>query len=150
MRLFRLGRKPSSKFYCWQQLVCTFNHDPDPELLEPCAGFIIHDLSSGALALHALASSSLMPSALPFLEPCAFIPLINPAEHYNSSAICARAFRARALSHDFTMATHSEHAHFITKWRIRYAQLLSMNRTHPLLRNYQDNAKLACHCTAHY
>ena len=25
---------------------------------------------------------------------------------------------------------------------------LSMRRTHPLLRNYQDNAKLVCHCTA--
>ena len=25
-----------------------------------------------------------------------------------------------------------------------------MRRTHPLLRNCRDNAKLACHCTAHY
>ena len=25
-----------------------------------------------------------------------------------------------------------------------------MHRTHPLLRNYRDNAKLACHCTARY
>ena len=25
-----------------------------------------------------------------------------------------------------------------------------MRRTHPLLRNCQDNAKLACHCTARY
>ena len=58
--------------------------------------------------------------------------------------------RARALSHDFTMATHSEHAHYITKWRIRHTQL-SMHRTHPLLCNYyQDNAKLACHCAMRY
>ena len=57
--------------------------------------------------------------------------------------------RARTLSHDFTMATHSEHAHYITKWRIRHAQL-SMRRTHPLLRNCQDNAKLTCHCTVRY
>ena len=57
--------------------------------------------------------------------------------------------RARALSHDFTMATHSEHTYYITKWRIRYTQL-SMRRTHPLLRNCEDNAKLVCHCTARY
>ena len=25
-----------------------------------------------------------------------------------------------------------------------------MRRTHPLLRNCRDNAKLACHCTARY
>ena len=37
----------------------------------------------------------------------------------------------------------------ITKWHIRHTQL-SMRRTHPLLRNCRDNAKLACHCTASY
>ena len=25
-----------------------------------------------------------------------------------------------------------------------------MRQTHPLLRNCQDNTKLACHCTAHF
>ena len=52
-------------------------------------------------------------------------------------------------SHDFTMVTHSEHAHDIIKWHIGHTQSL-MHRTHPQLRNCRDNAKLACHCTAHY
>ena len=47
------------------------------------------------------------------------------------------------------MVIHSEHAHYITKWHIRHTQL-SMHRTHPLLRNFQDNIKLACHCIACY
>ena len=37
----------------------------------------------------------------------------------------------------------------ITKWRIRHTHSI-MRRTHPLLRNCRDNAKLACHCTARY
>ena len=37
----------------------------------------------------------------------------------------------------------------IKKWRIRHTQSL-MRRTHPLLRNCRDNAKLAYHCTARY
>ena len=44
---------------------------------------------------------------------------------------------------------HSEHAHDIIKWRIRHTHSI-MRRTHPLLRNCRDNAKLACHCTARY
>ena len=49
------------------------------------------------------------------------------------------------------MATHSEHVHYniITKWCIGHTQLL-MHRTHPQLRNCQDNTKLAYHCTACY
>ena len=35
------------------------------------------------------------------------------------------------------------------KWRIRHTHSI-MCRTHPLLRNCRDNAKLACHCTARY
>ena len=38
---------------------------------------------------------------------------------------------------------------YITKWRIRHTQL-SMRRTHLLLRNCRNYAKLACHCTACY
>ena len=56
----------------------------------------------------------------------------------------------QALSHDFTMATYSEHAHYITKWRVSDTPTTIMRRTHPLLRNCRDNAKLACHCTARY
>ena len=44
---------------------------------------------------------------------------------------------------------YSEHAHYITKWRIRHTHSI-MRHTHPLLRNCQDNAKLACPCTARY
>ena len=51
---------------------------------------------------------------------------------------------------EILILTHSEHMHYITKWRIRHTQLLSMRHTHPLLRNCQDNVKLACHCTVHY
>ena len=47
------------------------------------------------------------------------------------------------------MATHSEHAHYITKWRIGHTQLL-MRCTYQRLHNCHDNAKLACHCTARY
>ena len=47
------------------------------------------------------------------------------------------------------METYFEHVHYITKWHIRHTQSL-MHRTHPLLHNCQDNAKLACHCTARY
>ena len=35
------------------------------------------------------------------------------------------------------------------KWCIRHTLSL-MRRTHPPLRDYRDNAKLASHCTAHY
>ena len=47
------------------------------------------------------------------------------------------------------MATHSEHARYITKWRIGHTQSL-LRRTYPRLRNYQDNAKLVFHSTARY
>ena len=42
------------------------------------------------------------------------------------------------------MATHYEHAHYMTKWRIRHTLSL-MRRTHPPLSNSRDNTKLACH-----
>ena len=83
----------------------------------------IYDQSSGALVLHALASSSPMRSALLLLEPCAFASMIDPARRVLALALLALVSsspRARALSHDLTMATHFKHAHYITKWRIRH------------------------------
>ena len=47
------------------------------------------------------------------------------------------------------MATHPEHAHYMTERRVGYTQSL-MRRTHPRLRNCQDYSNLACHCTACY
>jgi hypothetical protein len=38
------------------------------------------------------------------------------------------------------MATHYEHAHYMTKWRIRYAQSLT-RCINPRLRNYQEKDK---------
>ena len=48
-------------------------------------------------------------------------------------------------SHDFTMATPYEHAHYMTKWLIRHTH--SQKRwTHPqLLNRCPDNTKRACH-----
>ena len=145
MRLFRLGRKPSSKFYCWQQLTVPWRYHSLSFAQAPWHPWSIQLSTSAA---RALASSSLMPSALPFLEPCIFISMHDRSIQQSTSAACTRVSpRARVLSYDFTMATHSEYAQYITKWRIRHIQL-SMRRIHPLLRKCQDNAKLACHCTA--
>ena len=48
-------------------------------------------------------------------------------------------------SHDFTMATPCEHAHYMTKWLIGHTH--SQKRwTHPqLLNRCPDNTKRACH-----
>jgi hypothetical protein len=47
------------------------------------------------------------------------------------------------------MATHYEHALYMTKWRIRHVQ--SLTRCVNLrTRNCQDNEKLACHGPARY
>ena len=89
-----------------------------------------------------------MPSALSLLESCAFISMIDPAEHCKLLRVLfclCLALSARVLSHDFTMATHSEHAHYTTKWRIRHTQL-SMRHTHPLLHNYRS-VPGKCPCT---
>ena len=47
------------------------------------------------------------------------------------------------------MATHYEHAHYMTKWRIGHAQSLTCC-TNPQIRNCQDDEKLACHGPARY
>ena len=47
------------------------------------------------------------------------------------------------------MATLFKHAHYNIKCCIRHTQSL-MRHTHTLLRNCQDNTKLAGHCTACY
>ena len=48
-------------------------------------------------------------------------------------------------SHDFTMATPNEHAHYITKWLIRHTHSQNIRCTHPQLNCYPDNTKQACH-----
>ena len=48
------------------------------------------------------------------------------------------------------MATHYEHAHYMTKWRIRHTLFINVPYTHPPLRNCRDNTKLAYHGPAHY
>ena len=111
-------------------------------LLEPCR--ILCMISMIDPALHALANSSPMPSTLLLLEPCTFIPMINPAHRCTHWYVASSRSLSQVLSHDFTMATNSEHAHYIIKWRIRHTQSLM------LLCNCRDNAKLACHCTVCY
>ena len=63
MRLFRLGRKPSSKFYYWKQLATRHI------LLSTFNSTAARALWLRILALQALASSLPMPSALPLLKP---------------------------------------------------------------------------------
>ena len=58
--------------------------------------------------------------------------------------------RAAEYSHMSSPWQHilSEHVlHYITKWVIGHTHSL-MRHTHPQLRNYQDNTKSVCHCTA--
>ena len=47
------------------------------------------------------------------------------------------------------MATHYEHAHYVTRWRIRHAQSLTRH-TNPQTCNCQDNKNLVCHGPARY
>ena len=48
------------------------------------------------------------------------------------------------------MATHFEHAQYMTKWRSGHAQSLTRCTYNSQLRNYQGKDKLAYHCTARY
>ena len=47
------------------------------------------------------------------------------------------------------MATLYEHAHYTTKWLIRYTHSQNERCTHPQLNRFPDNTKQACHRRAH-
>ena len=105
-----------------------------------------------------------MPSALPLLEPRTFIDHIHDRSavarasdlraqqsYYDELASSAPARAPRARRYHMTSPwQHIPSMRIISqKWRIRHTHSI-MRRTHPLLRNCRDNAKLACHCTARY
>ena len=93
----------------------------------------IHDLSNGALVLHALASSLLMPSALPF-ESCVSISILDGSSTVHMLGNCQGP----------------GHCHMTSPWQhIMSMHIVSQNgvsdtpicqravRTHPLLQNHK-------------